>query len=111
MPDDRPNGVSLATRQRLVVVLDADHRRDRPEDLLADDAHRVGGLGEQRRLQVEAGRFAVQPLAAEGELGALLTADVDVALVLVELALVDHRADLGAGLQRIVDDQSSSGAR
>jgi hypothetical protein len=41
------------------------------EDLLARDAHGVGGrFGEQRRLQVEAGRVAVQPLAAEGELGA-----------------------------------------
>ena len=65
----------------------------------------VGRLGEQRRLQVEAGRLAVQPLAAEGELGALVAADPDILLVLVELALVDHRADLRAVLQRIVDDQ------
>jgi hypothetical protein len=39
MPDDRPISVSLAMRQRLVVVLRADHARDRAEDLLARDPH------------------------------------------------------------------------
>ena len=105
MPEDRPNGVSLATCERLVVVLDPDDAGHRPENLLAVDAHLGRRLGEERRLQVEARRRAVQPLAAPGELGALLLADLDVALVLVELALVDDRADLRALLQRVVDDQ------
>ena len=48
----------------------------------------------------------VQPLAAIGEPGALLLADLDVALVLVELALVDHRADLRPVFQGVVDDQT-----
>ena len=56
-------------------------------------------LGEQRRRQIEAGRFALQQLAAGDELGALLLADLDVLQVLVELALVDDRADLRAGLR------------
>ena len=56
-------------------------------------------LGEQRRRQIEAGRVAVQQLAAGDELGALVLADLDVRQVLVELALVDDRADLRAGLQ------------
>src|SRR5579871_1733479 len=67
----------------LVIVLDADHARDRAEDLLAVDAHLRPGLGEQRRLQVEAGRRALEPLAAKGEPGALLLADLDVAFVLI----------------------------
>ena len=96
----------VGDRQRLVVVLDADDVGDRPEDLLARDAHLVGRLGEQRRLQVEAGRLAVEQLAAPGELGALVLGDLDVLQVLVELALVDDRADMRAGLERVVDDEA-----
>ena len=40
------------------------------------------------------------------ELGALVLADLDIAQILVELALVDHRADMRAGLQRVVDRQA-----
>ncbi len=46
--------------KRLVVVLHPHDAGDRPENLLAVDAHRSGGLGEKRRLQVEAGLFARQ---------------------------------------------------
>ena len=103
--------MSLATLERLVVVLDADDGGDRAENLLAGDAHVVVDLGEQRGLQIVAGRVAVETLAAPIELGALVLADRDVAQVLVELALVDHRADMGAGLQRVVDHERPSGAR
>ena len=48
----------VGDRQRLVVVLRADHGRHRPEDLLAGDAHLVAHLGEQGRRQIEAGRVA-----------------------------------------------------
>ena len=37
---------------------------------------------------------------------AFVLADLDVGEVLLELALVDDRADLRAGLQRVVDDES-----
>ena len=75
----------------------------RPEDFLAGDAHLVGRFGEQRRLQVVARRLALQQFAAGGELGAFLLADLDVVGVLLELARIDHRADLDALLQRIAD--------
>ncbi|NRP23209.1 hypothetical protein LPJGGPFB_06479 [Ensifer adhaerens] len=92
--------------KRLVIVLHPDHRSDRSEDLFLADAHLVGRLGKQRRLQVEAGRVALQEFAAEGEFRAFLFADGDIVGVLVELALVDHRADMRAGLQGIVDNQT-----
>ncbi len=44
----------VGNRQRFLVILHPDHRRHRPEDLLAGDAHLVVHLGEQRRLQEEA---------------------------------------------------------
>ena len=39
MPAERPNGGVVRHRQRLVVVLDADHARHRPEDFFASDPH------------------------------------------------------------------------
>jgi|GEM_PF-5762847 len=90
--------------QRFIVILDADDGCDRSEDFLAGDTHIVRRLGEQRRLQIEAGRVTRDQFTAEGELRALLLADGDVVGVLIELALIDHGADMGAGFQRIVDE-------
>ena len=95
----------VGERERLVVVLRADHARDRAEDLLAVDAHRVRRLGEERGRQVVAVGRALQPLAADDELRALALADLEVLQVLLELALVDDRPDVGAGEQRVVDAQ------
>jgi hypothetical protein len=81
--------------ERLVVVLHPDHRGDRPEDLLAVDAHGRVRLREKRGLQVKPVGCALQALAAECEPGALLLPDVEVHQVLLELLLVDHRADVG----------------
>ena len=103
MPQDRPKALSFATCKGLVVVLDPDHGGDRAEHLLAVDPHLVGGVGDQGRLQVVALGLARQPLAAERQLAAFLPADLEIAQVLVELLLVDHRPDLGAGLERMVD--------
>ena len=91
--------------QRLLVVPDPHDRRDRAEDLLAVDAHPVVGLGEQCRLQIKAVGLAREPLAAEGELGPLVPADAEIAQVLIELGLIDHRADLGALLDGVVDHE------
>ena len=44
-----------------------------------------------------------KPLAAQDQPRALPAADVEVGEVLVELALVDHRPDVGARRKRIVD--------
>ena len=105
MPAQRPNSVSLAIVKRVVVVARRDHRRHRPEDFLARDAHRVVGVDEQRRRHVEAGGRAIEPFAAERQLRAFVLADRDVGLILLELARVDHRPDMRAGLQRVVDDE------
>ena len=71
MPDDKAELGVVGDRQRLVVVLHADHARDRAEDLLAGDAHRVRRVGEQRRREVVAVRRALQALAAADELARL----------------------------------------
>src|SRR5882757_7724215 len=73
----------VGDRQRLVVVLGADDRGDRSKNLLTRDAHIVVGLGEQRRLEVMAGRLALEQLAAPGELGAFVLADLDITQILV----------------------------
>ena len=48
---------------------------------------------------------AVQPLAAPGQFAAFVARDLDVALVLRHLVLVDDGADHRAVLQRMVDLQ------
>ena len=47
--------------------------------------------------------LALEHFAAGDQLRAFLLADADVVEVLLELRLVDDRADVGAGLERIVD--------
>src|SRR5438270_709159 len=42
----------VGERERFVVILDANHRRDRPEDLFARDAHIVASLGKERRREI-----------------------------------------------------------
>src|SRR4051812_6212550 len=91
--------------ERFVVVLDADHRGDRAEDFLAVDRHRLRRLREECGLEVEPLGCALQARAAGGELRAFLLAELDVLQVLVELRLVDDRADVRAFLHRIVDLQ------
>src|SRR6516164_8132012 len=96
----------VGDRERLVIVLHLDDARDRPENFLPIDAHLGLGVGEERRLQIKAGGCALQPLATESEPSPLLLADSDVALVLIKLALVDDRTDVGAVAKRIIDDQA-----
>ena len=80
---------------RFVVLLDAHHGRDRSENLLAIDSHLVVGVDEKGRAQVEAFGVAGDPLAAAGETRTFFLADLDVGKILVELGLVDDRADVG----------------
>src|SRR3546814_17068047 len=84
--------------KRLVIAFHADHRGDGAEYLFAADAHLVGAFGEERRLQIEAGRFAGQPLAAEDEVRALFAADIEVALLLGALAFVVDSSRTRVGL-------------
>src|SRR6185437_12829928 len=78
-----------------------EHRDHGAEDLLLRDAH--GGLhaGEDGGFEEEAVRERAvgAAAAAEHELGALLPADGNVLLDALQLLGVDHRADLGAGLE------------
>ena len=89
-------------RQGLLVILDADHARDRAEHFLAAEAHLVRAFREERGLEIEAGILAVQPLAAPMQLRAFRAAERDIALVDFELFRVDHRADMRAGLECII---------
>ena len=89
--------------QCLIVILHPHHRCHRPEHLLAVDAHAVSRLGEQRRLQVETVSLALDQISAESELAAFFRRRFDVHQVLVELALVHHRADVGTLLERVID--------
>src|SRR3569832_1802114 len=98
----------VGERQRLVVVLGADHAHHRPEDLLAVDAHARLRFREEGRREIEARRargVLLDALATGHQLRALALADRQVLEVLVQLAFVDHRADVGAGLARNVDLQ------
>jgi hypothetical protein len=107
MPDDRPKLGVVRGRQRFGIILDPDDRRHRPKDFLARDPHLVAHVGEQCRLQIEAGRLAVEALAAEGELGAFILADADIFEILIQLALIDDGADIGTGLHRVIDLQAA----
>ena len=101
----------VGRRERRLVVLHANHGRDRPEHFLAIDPHRSRRLGEQRRRHVEAVGLALEALAAVHELRAFLLADRDVLEILLELPRVDDRADLDARLQAHRRSRASSCAR
>src|SRR5260221_10300977 len=57
----------VGDRNRLVVIFDLDYACHRTKDFLARNPHAVVNLGEQRRLQIEAGIVAVENLAAPVE--------------------------------------------
>ncbi len=92
-------------RQRRFVVLDANHRRDRTEDLLAVDAHLGRAVREERGRHVIALGIALQTFTAVRQPRAFRAADAHVLEVLLELPLVDDRTDLRPRLQRIVNHQ------
>ena len=71
------------------------------EDLLGGDLHLVLHVGEDGRLDEIA--FRAEPLAAADASGSLLLARLDVAEHLVELGLVDLRALLGRGVERVAE--------
>src|SRR5687768_876408 len=83
----------------------SDHGRHRTENLLAIYPDLWRAVGEERGRPVVAVGVALEALAAASEPGAFLAADLDVLQVLVELPLIDDGADLGALLERVVDDQ------
>ena len=102
-PDAGAEAVHRVVRdlERLLLGLERRHREHGAEDLLLEDPHLVVAL-EDRRLEVVAARqLAVEhvPLAADQQLGALLEADLDVALDLLELRGRHLGADLRLGVE------------
>src|SRR5690606_5768873 len=88
----------------VVLVLVGDEDEDRPEDLLAGDAHVVGDVAEHRRRDVPAA--VVRPVQPAGDqLGALVLADADVVLHALLLPLRHQGADLGAVVGRVADGE------
>ena len=95
-PAPRPYSVSFAISSASALVLERRHGEHRAEDLLLEDPHVVVALEDGRLEVVAALELAaeVRALAADQELRALLEADLDVALDLLELRRRDLRADL-----------------
>src|SRR5262249_37703912 len=102
-PDGRHQPVLdvVGDPDRVLLVLERDHRHHRAEDLLLRDCHRVVHLREHGR-RVE-GALAVQGLTAGYDLGAFVTALFDVAVDPVAVVGRDQRTDLGVGVERVAD--------
>ena len=102
---DRPYGVELARRQRLLLGVERDDRDHRAEDLLAGDAHVVRHAVEHRRQEIRAvGQCRIVGLrATHHDRGALAQPDLDVVLDPVALLGADERPDLGRLVGRIAD--------
>ena len=88
-----------------IFVVEFQHRHHRPKDFLAGDAHAVGDIGEDRRLDEEPAFKTLQRrnAAAVMEGCSLGLADGDVAGHLLVLRFVDERTHLGLGIERIAD--------
>ena len=96
---------------RLVLVVELGHGQDRPEDLLARDAHRVGDAVEDRRRDVGAARSprgharrrrtTVAPSARP---------ELDVAEDLGELPVVHDRPEPRRGIERLARRAASGRA-
>src|SRR5438270_3869218 len=95
--------------ERLVEGVDGDHRGGGAEDLLLGDAHVRAHLGEARgTVEAAAGELAVaRDLAAEEQPGALPESDLGVGVDPLELARVDHRADVDALDQAVAEAKPS----
>ena len=88
---------------RILLVLERDHRDDRPEDLLLRDRHRAFDSGEHGRRIERA--LAVADRSAGDDLGAFLASLLDEAVDLVAVRGRDQRADLRLRIERIADTQ------
>src|SRR5450755_116738 len=89
--------------QRLLLITECRHREHRPEDLLLEHPHLVVAL-EHGRLKVVAAAETVLhrwAMTADQHLSALVEANRDVALDLLQLSDRDLRADHRLAIQRI----------
>src|SRR5216683_1542960 len=74
----KPVDAVIGDTHRVIVVLERDHDKDRAEDFLLRDRHRVVHICEKGRLDIPALRQMFRPAAAEGECRTLLDALLDV---------------------------------
>ena len=89
--------MSLATGDDLVRGVERDRAHHRTEDLLANHAHVVRRVGEDRRLhEITAIRGAT---AADDHLGARVLARIEVAQHLLELFVGDQGTHVGLGIR------------
>ncbi len=109
MPDDRPKCRVIGYTQRLLVRVHLDDGSDGAEDFLAVDAHVVLRVHEEGRRQVMPLGVAVEEFAAPSELSTFLAADVDVFQVLLQLVVVNDRADHRSVLQGVINFQALHG--
>ena len=93
--------MSLAIADRLVLGREARDPGDRAERLLAAHRHVRGDVDEHGRLE----ELALDPLAADDDLGAALARVRDVPLDLLDRGLVDERPDVHAVREAVGDLQ------
>ena len=99
----KPELDGIRTSQRVLQVRESVERGDRAEDLLAGEEGVVGDALEERRLE-QVGLVVVGAPAAGEHRSALRLSALDPGEHLLELLLVDDRADLGRRVVRIADD-------
>src|SRR5437867_653236 len=95
----------VANADRVVLVVELEDARHRPDDLLLGDVHLVVEVGEDRGLEAEGlgeGGIRGRPAAAAA-VRALILADLDVALDLALLLLGDERSHAGREVERVTD--------
>src|ERR1700683_1434465 len=107
-PDSGAEAVEgvVGDRQGFGLVLEGSHRHHRPEDLLLKHAHLVVALEHGRPNVVAAGEVVLKLglSAADQDLGALLTTDVEIAENLLQLFAGGLGPDHGRRIQRIALD-------
>jgi hypothetical protein len=99
----------LATATASSSSADAEHRRGRPEGLLACGGHLRVDVVEDRR-RVEEAR-AVERLAAGQQLGALSTLRPHLLVELVAQVLAGQRSDVGGTIHRVADHRLARSRR
>ncbi len=87
------------------LVPERDHREERTEHFLLRHAHAGLCIDHQSRLHIMSAAGTVIGLAADGDGGAVLPRDVEIAAHLGMMPRMDQRADFGPGIERVADLQ------
>src|SRR5208282_3814173 len=97
--------VVVAQSQSLAVIMGADDRQNRAEDLFLVDPHVLRHMIEETPADIEAVLVALHPEVApvDHQLRAFANAEVDIAAHLVQRRFGDERAEIRAGVGRRSD--------